>query len=48
MLSRYSCVMLDALYVSIREDGHVGKHAVVIACGVNEKGTREVTGIDVV
>jgi putative transposase len=46
--SRYPYVMLDALYVSIREDGHVGKHAVVIAYGVNERGTREVIGIDVV
>lgn len=44
----YPYVMLDALYVSIREDGRVGKQAVVIAYGVNEHGTREVIGIDVV
>ena len=44
----YPYVMLDALYVSIREDGHVLKHAVVIAYGVNESGTREVIGVDVV
>ena len=44
----YPYVMLDALYVSVREDGHVLKHAVVIAYGVNENGTREVIGIDVV
>ena len=44
----YPYVMLDALYVSIREDGRVGKQAVVIAYGVNESGTREVIGIDVV
>ena len=46
--SAYPYVMLDALYVSIREDGHVGKQAVVIAYGVNEEGKREVIGIDVV
>ncbi len=46
--STYPYLMLDALYVSIREDGHVLKHAVVIAYGVNENGTREVIGIDVV
>ena len=45
---RYPYVMLDALYMSIREDGRVLKHAVVIAYGVNENGTREVMGIDVV
>lgn len=44
----YPYVMLDALYVSIREDGHVSKQAVIIAYGVNENGTREVIGIDVV
>jgi len=46
--ARYPYVMLDALYVSIREDGRVAKQAVVIAYGVNESGTREVIGIDVV
>jgi len=44
----YPYVMLDALYVSVREDGHVRKQAVVIAYAVNEHGTREVVGIDVV
>jgi len=44
----YPYVMLDALYVSIREDGRVSKQAVVIAYGVNEDGTREVIGVDVV
>ena len=34
--------------MSMREDGRVGKQAVVIAYGVNERGTREVIGIDVV
>lgn len=46
--SRYLYVMLDALYVSVREDGHVAKQAVVIAYGISEGGTREVIGIDVV
>jgi transposase-like protein len=32
----------------MREDGRVGKQAVVVAYGVNERGTREVIGIDVV
>ena len=44
----YPYVMLDALYVSVREDGHVRKHAVVIAYAVNEYGAREVIGVDVV
>jgi len=46
--SAYPYLMFDALYVSMREDGRVGKQAVVIAYGVNERGTREVVGIDVV
>ena len=46
--ARYPYVMLDALYVSVREDGRVAKQAVVIAYGLNESGTREVIGIDVV
>jgi len=46
--SAYPYLMLDALYVSMREDGRVGKQAVVVAYGVNERGTREVIGIDVV
>lgn len=46
--ARYPYVMLDALYVSVREDGRVAKQAVVIAYGINESGTREVIGIDVV
>jgi len=46
--SAYPYLMFDALYVSMREDGRVGKQAVVIAYGVNERGTREVIGIDVV
>jgi putative transposase len=44
----YPYLMLDALYVSIREDGHVRKLAVAIAYGINESGTREVIGVDVV
>jgi transposase-like protein len=46
--SVYPYLMLDALYVSMREDGRVSKQAVVIAYGVNERGIREVIGIDVV
>lgn len=48
LTTSYPYLMLDALYVSVREDGHVFKQAVVIAYGVNENGTREVLGIDVV
>jgi len=44
----YLYVMFDALYVKVRNDGHVGNRAVVIAYGVNEHGLREVIGIDVV
>ncbi len=46
--SAYPYLMLDALYVSMREDGRVGKQAVVVAYGVNDRGAREVVGIDVV
>ena len=46
--STYPYLMLDALYVSMREDGRVGKQAVVVAYGVNDRGAREVVGIDVV
>lgn len=44
----YPYLMLDALYMSVREDGSVDKQAVVIAYGINEQGKREVIGIDVV
>jgi len=44
----YPYVMFDALYVKVRNDGHVDNLAVVIAYGVNEHGLREVIGIDVV
>lgn len=46
--AEYPYLMLDALYVKVREDGRVGNMAVVIAYAVNEHGTREVIGIDVV
>ncbi len=40
-------VWLDALYIKVRENGHVVSKAVLVAYGVNEHGEREVLGVDV-
>jgi len=48
LVCAYPYVMLDALYMKIRIDGHVRSQAVVIAYGINEHGVREVIGVDVV
>ena len=44
----YPYLMLDALYLKVRVDGHVCSQAVVIAYAVNEHGLREVIGVDIV
>ena len=41
----YPIVYLDALYVRMRENGHVQNRAVYVAIGVNLEGTKEVLGL---
>jgi putative transposase len=41
----YPIVYLDALYVRIRENGHVQNRAVYVAIGVNLEGMKEVLGL---
>jgi len=43
----YPYVWLDATFLKVRKDGRVVSMAVVIAIGVNERGEREVLGLDV-
>lgn len=42
----YPFIMVDAMYVKVREDGRVQSKALMIAIGVNEEGHREVLGFD--
>ena len=41
---RYPLVMVDAMYLKVREPGPVPSKALMIAMGVNEEGYREVLG----
>jgi transposase-like protein len=43
----YPYVWLDALYVKVRDNGHVVSKAVLVAYGVSDLGEREVLGIHV-
>lgn len=43
----YPFVLVDAMYIKVRENGRVRSRAVLIATGVNEEGYREVLGIRV-
>ena len=43
----YPYVWLDATYLKVRKDGRVISMAVVIAIAVNDRGEREVLGLDV-
>jgi transposase-like protein len=43
----YPYVWLDATFLKVRKDARVVSMAVVIAIGVNERGEREVLGLDV-
>lgn len=42
----YPFVMMDAMYIKVREGGRVRSKAFLIAIGVNEEGYREVIGCD--
>ena len=41
----YPIVYLDALYVKIRDAGHIRNRAIYVAIGVNLKGNKEVLGL---
>ncbi|MBD8501260.1 IS256 family transposase [Paenibacillus arenosi] len=43
----YPFILIDALYVKVREDGRVRSRAVMIAAGINERGTREILGLQI-
>lgn len=45
-LGAMSVVWLDAQYQKIRKDGQVSDRAILVAVGLNEKGQREILGID--
>ncbi|MCM3742469.1 IS256 family transposase [Oceanobacillus luteolus] len=40
-------IYVDAMYIKVREGGRVVSKGVYIACGVNEKGYREIIGLKV-
>ena len=42
----YPFIMVDAMYVKVREDGRVQSKALMIAIGANKEGYREVLGFD--
>jgi putative transposase len=42
---RYPIVYMDALYVKMRDNGHVRNRAVYVAIGVNMEGSKEVLGL---
>ena len=44
--SRYPVLWTDALYEKVRVDGRVISMAVLIVCGVNEQGHREVLAVE--
>lgn len=43
----YPFLIVDALYVKVREYGHVRSRGVMIATGINEDGHREILGLTV-
>ncbi len=47
LTGEYPYVWLDATFAHVRQDGKVTNQALVVAVGVNHKGTREVLGLDV-
>jgi putative transposase len=42
--TRFPFVLVDALYLKIREDGRVRSRGLMIAAGINETGHREILG----
>lgn len=43
----YPYIYVDALYIKVRENDRVVSKGVYVACGVNEKGYREIIGLQV-
>lgn len=43
----YPYIYVDAMYIKVRENNKVVSKSVHIACGVNEKGNREIIGLKV-
>jgi transposase-like protein len=43
--TRFPFVLVDALYLKVREDGRVRSRGVMIAAGINESGHREILGL---
>jgi hypothetical protein len=44
--NRYPVLWVDALYEKVRYDGRVVSMAIMLVCGVNEIGTREILAIE--
>lgn len=44
LITRYPFVMLDAIYIKVREDHRIRSKAVLIAIGINTNGQKEVLG----
>lgn len=44
--THYPVIWTDALYEKVRVDGHVVSMAVLVVCGVNEQGRREVLAVE--
>lgn len=44
--NRYPVLWVDALYEKVRYDGRVVSMAIMLVCGVNEAGTREILAIE--
>ena len=41
----YPILYLDALYVKVRDTGHIQNRAIYVAIGVNMQGRKEVLGL---
>jgi len=44
-LGRYPFVIVDALVIRVRKDGHIRQKSAFVAVGVNEAGRREILGL---
>jgi transposase-like protein len=47
LTERYPFVMLDAMYIKVREDHKIVSKAVMIALGFNTEGKKEIIGFDI-
>lgn len=45
LAEKYAFVFLDALFVNIRDNGHIVKKAIYVALGINLQGTKELLGL---